>query len=181
MNRAVRLGLIVAVALGAGLAGMWARQSAAPGQPDAASLAGRGSKLLALSLPDTTGTPQALAQWRGKVLVANFWATWCPPCLKEIPGFAAVSRKFDAEGVQFVGISIDTVEQVARFQRDKAVPYPLLIGSADTLQLAAELGNGAQALPFTLILDEKGEIRHAKLGTWSEADLEARIRPLLAR
>jgi peroxiredoxin len=179
VNRAVRVGLIVAVAVAAGLAGMWTRQSTTS-RPEAAVPAGGGAKLLALTLPDPAGAPQALAQWRGKVVVANFWATWCPPCLKEIPGFAEVSRKLAARGVQFVGISIDSPDQVARFQQEKAVPYPLLIGSAETLQLSAELGNGPQALPFTLILDAHGEIRHVKLGTWSEADLEARIRPLLA-
>lgn len=176
MTRPATMGLIVAVALAAGLAGMWARHSATP--HPAASPDG-GAKLLALTLPDPTGVPQALAQWRGKVVVANFWATWCPPCLKEIPAFVEVSRKLAAQEVQFVGISIDSPEQVARFQQDEAVPYPLLIGSAETLQLAAELGNAAQALPFTLILDRQGAIRHVKLGAWTGPDLEARIRPLL--
>ena len=178
MSRTLRIALIMAVAVAAGLAGMWARQQMAP-PSDAVVLAGGGAKLLALTLPDPSGAPQALAQWRGQVVVANFWATWCPPCLKEIPGFAEVSRKWAGRGVQFVGISIDSPEQVTRFQQEKNVPYPLLIGSAATLQLSAELGNGPQALPFTLIIDPKGEIRHAKLGTWTAADVEARIRPLL--
>lgn len=180
MSRASRIALIVAVAVAAGLAGLWARHKTdAPGQVDAAKLAGGGARLLALTLPDPAGTPQALAQWRGKVVVANFWATWCPPCLKEIPGFAQVSRKYADQGVQFVGISIDSVEQVQRFQAEQAVPYPLLIGSAQTLQMAADLGNPAQALPFTLILDRHGEIRNIKLGTLTEADLEAKIQALL--
>lgn len=178
MNRAARLGLIVAVALAAGLAGFWARQGSLSG-PQTAIPAGGGAKLLALTLADSAGAPQALAQWRGRVVVANFWATWCPPCLKEIPGFAEVSRKFAPQGVQFVGISIDSPERVTRFQQEQAIPYPLLIGSAETLQLSAEMGNIPQALPFTVILDASGEIRHAKLGTWTESDLEARIHPLL--
>jgi len=143
------------------------------------NLTGGGAKLLALTLPDPAGAPQALAQWRGQVVVANFWATWCPPCLKEIPGFAQVARKWQGRGVQFVGISIDSPRQVQLFQEEQKVPYPLLIGTAETLQLSAELGNTAQALPFTLILDAQGEIRHVKLGTWTAAEVEARIRPLL--
>lgn len=180
MSGASRVALIVAVAVAAGLAGLWARHKTdTPGQPNAAKLAGAGLKLLALTLPDPAGTPQPLAQWRGKVIVANFWATWCPPCLKEIPGFAQVSRRYAERGVQFVGISIDSVDQVRRFQEEQAVPYPLLIGSAQTLQMAAELGNPAQGLPFTLILDPRGEIRNIKLGTLTEADLEAKIQALL--
>lgn len=180
MSQTARIALIVLVALAAGLAGLWARHGTlAPGQTDVAKLKGAGARILALSLPDVAGTPQALEQWRGKVMVVNFWATWCPPCLTEIPGFAQVSRKFSDRGVQFVGISIDTLEQVRKFQADKAVPYPLLIGSPQTLQVAAELGNPSQALPFTLILDPQGEIRHVKLGTLTEAELEARIQALL--
>ncbi len=180
MNRGSRIGLILAVSIGAGLAGMWARQG--PGIVPRASVsevADKGPLLLATKLPDASGTLQALDQWRGQILVANFWATWCPPCLKELPEFAQVSRRYADKGVQFVGISIDQVEAVQRFQAEHQIPYPLLIGSAQTLQLAADLGNPAQALPFTLILDRNGRIRDLRLGTLTEADLIAKIEALL--
>ncbi|WP_341650047.1 TlpA disulfide reductase family protein [Thauera humireducens] len=104
---------------------------------------------LALSLPDTHGQAQAIEQWRGKVIVANFWATWCPPCRKEIPDFAAASQALAVQPVQFVGISIDSLEKVQAFNDEFKVPYPLLIAGPEALALAAGFGNDARALPFT--------------------------------
>lgn len=180
MKALFRTLLVAAVAITAGVAGYLAREGASTGAeaPGADPQAGR--QLLAMTLADAHGQGQALEQWRGKVLVMNYWATWCPPCRKEIPDFAAVSRKFSAEPVQFVGISIDRVENVKAFDAEFEVPYPLLIGSPDTLAATQHLGNTAQALPFTVILDRQGDIRHVRLGTLNQAELEGKIRALLA-
>lgn len=140
---------------------------------------GTNETLLGLTLPDLDGTEQTLAQWRGKILVVNFWATWCPPCIKEIPEFSAVSRRHADAPVQFVGISIDTADNVREFNTRFDIPYPLLIGSMQTLAVATELGNSVRALPFTVILDRHGDIRHVTLGTLSEAELEGKIEDLL--
>jgi peroxiredoxin len=139
-----------------------------------------GAAVLALTLPDATGSTQSLAQWRGSVLVVNFWATWCPPCLAEIPDFAAASRSFSGAAVQFVGIGIDRVESVRSFDDEHEIPYPLLVGTPQTLELTAELGNRAQALPFTVIFDRDGNIAHIKLGALNRTELEGKIRALLA-
>lgn len=183
MKRPTQILLIAAVAVGAAAAGYLTRQglsepdSAARLDPATAEHAG--TALMALELPDLDGHPQALEQWRGNVLVVNFWATWCPPCIKEIPEFSAVSRRHADAPVRFVGISIDQAEAVRRFQRDFEVPYPLLIGTPNTLTMAKSFGNSVQALPFTVILDQAGEVRHIKLGTLNEAELEGKIRALL--
>ena len=129
-----------------------------------------GTPILALTLPDTKGTLQALEQWRGKVLVVNFWATWCPPCLREIPDFAKVSRRFTGAPVQFVGISIDKPDNVRKFATELQVPYPLLIAPLQTLEITAALGNTAQALPFTAIFDQRGEVEMIRLGTLNEVE-----------
>ena len=142
--------------------------------PDAAAA------VLALALPDAAGSAQPLAQWRGSVLVVNFWATWCPPCLAEIPDFAAASRGFSGTAVQFVGIGIDRPESVRSFGDEHEVPYPLLVGTPQTLALTAGLGNRAQALPFTIIFDRAGNIAHIKLGALNRTELEGKIRALLA-
>jgi peroxiredoxin len=182
MKEVWRTGLIVAVALAAGLAGFYARDHAADEQPAgqiSAASAGAAEALLKLELPDAAGRLQALEQWRGKLIVANFWATWCPPCLREIPDFSAVSRGLPDTDVQFVGISIDSPENVARFATEQQVPYPLLVAPPSTLEIAAKLGNSAQALPFTVILGRDGNLAFVKLGTLSKTALEGKIRSLM--
>lgn len=179
MKRPLQVALIALVAVAAATAGYLTNRNTQPPAETAGVSPDAGSALLGLTLPDLAGQPQALSQWQGKVLVVNFWATWCPPCRKEIPDFAEVSLKLSEQPVQFVGLSIDAADKVQAFQDEHAVPYPLLIGTPQTLQLAADFGNQAQALPFTVILDRDGRIAHIKLGTLKADELEGRIRALL--
>lgn len=181
MKPFIRNTLILAVAAAAGLAGHLAQRATSPSTAAPSQVARKaGAPILELNLPDSTGQPQALSQWRGKVLVVNFWATWCPPCLREIPEFAAVSRRFADAPVQFVGIGIDQPDNVRRFAEENKVPYPLLSAPLQTLTLTSTLGNTSQALPFTAIFDRHGELDFVKLGTLNEAELEGKIRALLA-
>lgn len=178
MKLAWRHGLVVLVAAAAAAAGVLTRQHLSNDTPLPQGAQAAANQFLSVTLPDTAGIPQALAQWRGQIIVANFWATWCAPCRTEIPAFARVSQRYAGKGVQFLGISIDTPAQVAAFQQEFAVPYPLLLGSAQTLTLSAGLGNSIQALPFTAIFDRGGQLRHIHLGALNETDLEGRIRAL---
>src|SRR5208283_4468018 len=122
------------------------------------------SALLALSLPDTQGTAQPLRQWRGKVLVVNFWATWCEPCREEMPEFVRAQRELGPQGVQFVGIAVDNPDKVARFAKELDLNYPALIGGYDAVDLSKPLGNRLLALPFTVILSRDGHIAHTHVG-----------------
>jgi peroxiredoxin len=134
-----------------------------------------------LTLPDSNGQAQALEQWRGKILVVNYWATWCPPCREEMPGFSRLQAKFAAKGVQFVGISIDTAVKVTEFQKETPVNYPLLIGDAGAIDSSVALGNSRQALPFTAVIDRQGRVSAVKLGRFTEADLEPELIELVSR
>ena len=134
--------------------------------------------LTSLALPDTNGVIQPLSQWKQKILVVNFWATWCPPCREEMPAFSRIAIKHAANGVQIVGISIDTLNKVREFQKLTPVSYPLLIGNFDTVQSTVLLGNTVQALPFTVIYDRGGNIHSIKLGRMSEQELERRLQEL---
>lgn len=132
-----------------------------------------------LTLPDTQGAHQPMAQWRGKVLVVNFWATWCPPCREEMPGFSRVQTKYGPRGVQVVGWSIDTLNNVIQFQNDAPVVYPLLIGTMDLVDRSVAWGNSAQAMPFTAIFGRDGQLASVHLGRMSEDALERAIKALL--
>lgn len=134
-----------------------------------------------LVLIDTHGKTQHLDQWRGKVLVLNYWATWCFPCREEMPGFSRLQDKFQDKGVQFVGISTDDAAKIIEFQKEASIGYPLLIGDMGTMTKSAEFGNSRQALPFTAVFDRRGNLAMSKLGRWNEADLEPRLVELIAR
>lgn len=134
-----------------------------------------------LSLVDAKGQTQRVDQWRGKILVVNYWATWCFPCREEMPGFSRLQDKYQDKGVQFVGISIDDVAKIIEFKKETPVSYPLLIGDLTTMTRSAELGNNRQALPFTVVFDRQGNVAMSKLGRWNEADLEAKLSGLVSR
>lgn len=132
-------------------------------------------------LTDLKGQPQSLGQWRGKVLVVNYWATWCHPCLEEMPGFSRLQDNYRDKGVQFVGISIDTATKIVEFQKTTPVSYPLLIGDIGVMENSAKLGNTRQALPFTAVFNGQGRLSATKLGRFAEADLERLLLELVSR
>jgi thiol-disulfide isomerase/thioredoxin len=137
--------------------------------------------IMALPLTDLAGQPQRLEQWRGRILVLNYWATWCAPCRDEMPGFSRLHEKYQSKGIQFVGISIDDADKIIEFQKQTPVSYPLLIGDMNTMAKSAEIGNSRQALPFTAVFDRQGNLAMSKLGRWSEADLEPKLNELISR
>ena len=138
-----------------------------------------GAALAGVSLPDTTGKEQSLAQWRGKVVVVNFWATWCAPCREEMPEFIKAQQQHGAQGLQFVGIAVDQADKVEQFAKEIGLNYPTLIGGFGAMELSKSLGNKLMALPFTVVLDRKGEIVHTQLGELKPAKLQSIITQLL--
>jgi thiol-disulfide isomerase/thioredoxin len=138
------------------------------------------STLLALSLPDADGREHRLSEWKGKVLVVNFWATWCDPCREEMPEFVRAQSEFGDRGLQFVGIAVDQPENVSRFQHSpSAVNYPALIGGYGSIELSRTLGNRLAALPFTIIIDRHGDVVHTQLGVLKPQQLRSILGKLL--
>lgn len=133
-------------------------------------------------LEDHTGRPYQVSDWDGRVLVVNFWATWCVPCRREIPAFVALQESYREQGLQFVGIALDTRGEVARFVDELAlaVNYPLLIAAGDAgIALATDYGNRFGILPYTVLVDRAGTISFVQYGEISHAQADRAIRDLL--
>ncbi|MBA4143353.1 MAG: TlpA family protein disulfide reductase [Nitrosospira sp.] len=135
--------------------------------------------ILAASLPDLDDKPQPISQWRGKVLVVNFWASWCAPCRDEIPEFIELHGKFSERGLVILGIAVDQKEKAAAFSKEIGINYPILVGDMKAMALADAAGNHQGALPFTVVIDRTGKITGTKLGRLSKSKLEAMFKPLL--
>lgn len=131
-----------------------------------------GDGLMQARLPDLTGKPRQLAEWRGRVLVCNFWATWCAPCREEIPLLVAAHAKYAPKGVEIVGIAVDNAIKVVEFTRSLGVTYPILLSEADGLEYMRKLGNSSGGLPFTVFFDREGRVANRKLGALKQADLD---------
>jgi len=169
--------LIVVVALVAAATGLYFfshQRTALGGSVEKAQ-----AQLARLSLPDPAGKLQPLSQWQGKVLVLNFWATWCTPCREEVPGLVRIQRRFASNGLQIVGIAIDSAVKVQSFAHEFDINYPLMIGEIDLIEITRLLGNKASGLPFTVILDRSGKIADVHLGRISEEELTRQLRRLL--
>ena len=131
------------------------------------------------SLPDLSGKQRNIKEWQGKVLIINFWATWCPPCLKEIPEFIKIQDEFADMGLQFIGIAIDEKSAVEEYLNTLAINYPQLIAGDTGITLSHQLGNIVNAVPFTLIVNQQGQIIHRQPGELSREKIIETITPLL--
>jgi thiol-disulfide isomerase/thioredoxin len=116
------------------------------------------------------------AQWQGKVLVVNFWASWCPPCIEEMPTLDLLSQEFLQQNVLFVGIGIDSPSNIREFLINTPVSYPIVIGGLEGSNLSKQLGNTQGALPYTIIINSKGKAVFSKLGKISEDELRKAIK-----
>lgn len=129
-----------------------------------------------LVVANTQGKEQALTIYKGKPLVVNFWATWCPPCVEEMPDLDALSQKH--ENIQFVGMAIDTQRNVQRFLEKIPVSYDLYVPGHSGVKTMKDLGNTKAGLPYTLVIDAAGHIRHRLLGQINKQELDQLLNQL---
>jgi thiol-disulfide isomerase/thioredoxin len=135
--------------------------------------------LLAAPFRDLSGAKRTLREWRGRVVVCNFWATWCAPCREEIPMLVAVREVFALKGVEIVGIGIDQAVKVVEFAKTYGITYPVLIPEVNAIELMRRLGNALGGLPYTVVLDRLGGVAHRRLGALTRAEVEELIKGLL--
>ena len=186
LKRGAFMAVVTVLAAAAGSAGvlMWRTfnplplksASLSPPSPSTAPvLLAVGDQRPGFSLADTDGTLRSVAEWDGKLLILNFWATWCPPCLEEIPTFVRLQSEFADQGVQFLGIALDSQDNARNFLREHSVNYPSLHGQSDAIELGKRYGNTIGALPYTVAISREGKILMTHHGVLDEAAARALI------
>lgn len=153
-----------AAAVGAGLS-LWQTRAPAPAAaPDAANI-------WALQFEQPAGGRLSMGALRGRPLLLNFWATWCPPCVAELPLLDRFQREQPANGWQVTGLAVDNPAPVRAFLSKQPVGFAIGLAGMDGIELARALGNTGGALPFTVVFDRRGQLVHRKLGVIAPRDL----------
>ena len=165
-DRRLLLGGVAVAALAAGAGVAWWRlrdDSQGPGSADA---------LWPLTFQTPQGQPLAMAALRGRPLLVNFWATWCPPCVEELPLLDGFYRQHAANGWQVVGLAIDQPSAVRAFLQRTPVSFPVGLAGLEGTELTRTLGNEAGGLPFSVVVDGAGRLRHRRIGRLTPADFQ---------
>ena len=132
------------------------------------------------AMKNLDGETVSSKSWEGKVVLLNFWASWCPPCLREIPVFSDFRDQYHEQGFEVVGIAIDELESAQAFLDSlPQVKYPQLIGFSDAIALGKELGNDSGGLPFSALIDRDKVVRFIKKGTLHKEELQEQLQKLL--
>jgi thiol-disulfide isomerase/thioredoxin len=157
---------VAAAAAAAGLGwSIWQQRSAG---------AGAESQLWSLTFDTPDGSQLAMSSYRGQPLVLNFWATWCPPCLREMPALDRFARDFASRGWRVVGLAADNAEPVRAFLARAPVTYAIGLTGFAGIELSRRLGNAGGGLPFTLVFGHGGALLHRQIGETSYDQLSAR-------
>ena len=128
-------------------------------------------------LKDLDGNPVKLSDFKGKVVILNFWATWCPPCRREIPTFVSLQKQYADKGLVIIGVSLDEKgpDVVKPFVAKMGINYPVVMGDP---KIAADYG-GIAVVPTTFLIDRNGKVAAEHEGDADRATLEGEIKPLL--
>ncbi len=131
------------------------------------------------TLLDINNKPHSAAEWDGKVILINFWATWCPPCVREVPTLNKLHIDFKDKGFVVIGIAIDSLDAVQDFVDPLDLQYPILLAEQQGIELSQAYGNRLGILPFTIIINKQGKIVERHRGEITYEQVESLIKPLL--
>jgi len=144
------------------------------------SSAGPADQAAAFHFTDQHGEERRFSDWDGSVRVVNFWATWCPPCIHEIPMLVSVQELFRAQEVQLIGVAVDDPDGAFAMAKELGMNYPTMADARRSLDLLRTYGNRATALPFTAFVDRGGTIRNRHTGELTLEQTREKIRSLLS-
>jgi len=126
------------------------------------------------------GGAHALDEWRGQVLVVNFWVSWCAPCQAEIPLLVRLQAAHGAHGLQIIGVGIDQAGHLRNVQRSLGINYPVLVADPGRSEyLLPQWGNAQGIVPYTVVVNRAGQVVHRQLGELDEMTFDAVVLPLL--
>ena len=175
MKKNKKLAVVAAVAvIFCALGVVFGSKSKAPAAVAASAAApSPATNLYAQSLNDLAGKPQALSQWKGKPLLVNFWATWCGPCVQEMPELSALANEEGGKRYNIIGVGIDSPSAMSEFATKHNIKYPLLVGGMGGTELSKAFGNTNGGLPFTVLIGADGQVRKTYLGKLKFDELKA--------
>ena len=153
--------LFTAVSLAAASVGFLAYRAMAPAPAYQASPT---AEIADFSLPDLNGQQQTLDSWKGSWRLVNFWATWCPPCVEEMPLLNELQSEYDAHNLQIIGIALDDEPAVKQFAERLNINFPLLLAEQSGSALTRQWGNRDGALPFSALVTPSGDVAERWLG-----------------
>lgn len=130
------------------------------------------------TLGDINGNPVSAADFDGKIVLFNFWATWCTPCVEEMPMLSGLQQNFANRGLQVVGIALDDPHKAGDFAAQLGIAYPILVGTTDAILVGRRFGNRAGMLPYSVLVDSDGMVRWAYLGALDKQELESQVQSL---
>jgi len=151
----------------------------APGLPVAESDDLVGQRRPDFTLADSGGGRVSAADFDGHAWLLNFWATWCTPCVEEMPMLSRLQQDYRHQGLRVVGIALDDAEKASEFAAGLSIAYPILVGLTDVMLVGRQYGNRAGMLPYSVLIDADGIIRWAHLGALTRKDLDQQLEKTL--
>ncbi|MDY6942852.1 MAG: TlpA disulfide reductase family protein [Pseudomonadota bacterium] len=178
--RGILIGFLLALAGGAGAFTYYY----VAGEGGGSSTTALPNKAPKFTLPDLDGRDRSSTEWEGKILIVNFWATWCAPCRKEVPLLIDAYKRYADRDVVVIGVAVDRAEPVKKFAAELKINYPILLATKTGFKLATAFGNRSNGIPYTVIVAPDGSLFDSHTGLLDQSDLDGwleAIVPITAR